>query len=144
MLSTINFCLAASIIIVVRSHIWTGIFLIEPECNTTVCCCASGKLVITNKTNDNFEYKSDLIGKCNNRTKFQDSASSPSGFSTSVRTNNQNYTITLSLGSNVVIATHETTAECSFKAYRESNAGKQFGNTILMVALILIVQVFDK
>jgi len=137
MLSTITFFFATSIIVIVQSQTWIGTYTAGSTCNTAVCCCSSGQIVVTNPTINMLAVTFGLTGPCSSLTTYSGTTPYPSGYTGYLIFAGQNLTLILSSNSQTIYTINPTSPACNSNAIRNS-AIKQFGNTMAIVALIFI------
>ncbi len=122
---------------IVQSQTWTGTFTIDSTCNTVVCCCLNGQIVITHPTTSILAFTSGINGPCGNLATFTGTTPYPNGYAGYLTLGIQNLTLTLSSDSNTISAVNPTSSACNGNAKRNS-AIKQFGNTMAIAALVFI------
>jgi hypothetical protein len=137
MLSTITFFFATSIIVFVQSQTWIGNYTAGSTCNTTICCCSSGQIVVTNPTTNILAVTFGLTGQCSSFTTYNGTTPYPSGYTGYLTFAGRNLTLILSSNSQTISTINPTSSACNSNAIRNS-AIKQFGNTMAIVALIFI------
>src|SRR5689334_13226735 len=125
MLSTFTFFFATSMIILVHSQQWTGIFTADSTCSRTLCCCLDGTIVVTRPSTNILAMSSRFSGQCGTLTIFAGTTPYPNDYSGYLMIGNTNLTLTLSCNSNTITVVNPTNSACNGNAYR-STAIKQF------------------
>ncbi len=130
------FLLVASIISAVQSQIWAGTYKADSSCNTTICCCLSGQVVLTNSSTNIYTVASSVSGVCGTATAFVGTAYT-SGYTGWLLVASNNDTLTLSSDSTTITVTNTVYPACSGKGVK-SGASKQHANIIMLFGIALV------
>lgn len=133
---TIVLLLVVSVVGVAQSQTWTGTYTADSSCNTTVCCCMTGQVVLTISSTNNYSISSSMSGTlCGNVTIFSGPAYT-NGYTGWMLISGVNNTLTLSSDSKNITLINPTAA-CSGKGVK-SGAIKQHANIIMLLAMALL------
>jgi hypothetical protein len=127
--------LIASVIGAVQSQTWTGSYTADSSCNTLICCCMSGQVVVTSSSTNVYSVTSGASSLC--------SATSltgtfyASGYTGWVVVLGNNVTFTLSSDSHTITVTNPAAPACGGKGVK-SGAIKQHTNIIMLLAIGLV------
>lgn len=128
--------LIVSVIGTAHSQSWAGTYTAGSSCNTTVCCCLSGQIVLTNSLTNNYTVNSSLSGACGNTTSFSGIAYT-SAYTGWMVVNGSNDTLTLTSDSRTIMVGNPTNSPCNGKGVK-SGAIKEHVNILILFALFLI------
>ena len=117
----ICFLLVSIIIDSIESQTWTGTYIPDSSCNTTSCCCLSGKAVITSLTANSYSVQSGLTGVlCSGATTFRGTLYT-NGYTGSIIVGSDNDTVTLTSDSANITVTNSKNPACSGNAVKNGS-----------------------
>ncbi|CAF1449518.1 unnamed protein product [Adineta steineri] len=131
---TVLFLLMATVIGAAQSQSWAGTYTVDSSCNTTSCCCLSGKAVLTSTTNG-YSVNSSASSLCNSNSTFTGTLST-TNYTGWIKVNSDNDTVTLSSDSLTITINDTTNSTCTNKLIK-SGALAQHANIIRLLALFL-------
>ena len=119
--------LLTSIVVVVKSQVWTGNYTTDSACNRTSCCCLNGQILITNASNT-VSIAANLSSVCNGLTILAANITNPTSFSNTFTVANQTFLLILSTNS-LTITSNPLNGTCT------GNATKTVTSTATDMAL---------
>lgn len=138
MQGTLALFLLVSIIGVARSQTWEGNYTSDSSCDTTSCCCLSGKVIVVNGGSNMYAVVSGVSGVCGGQTMFSGVAHT-NGYSGWMVVGPSNDTLSLSADSQTVTVSNPSNSACNGRGTK-SAAMKEHGNVGMLFAILILLK----
>ena len=137
MQGTLALVLLVSIISVVQSQTWEGNYTTDSSCDTTSCCCLSGKVIVAYGAPNLYAVVSGVSGVCGGQTIFSGVAHT-NGYSGWMVVGSTNDTLTLSGDSQTVTLANPTYSACNGRGTK-SAAVKEHGDMSMFFGTLILL-----
>ncbi len=137
MQSILSLLVLISVIAVVESQTWPGIYTVEPGCDTSTCCCPTGRVTVT-RSGNSLNLYGDLTGRCKGVFAFDGNVPYPDGFQTLVQLFESLSPLTLSPDSHTITLNDLKYPQCNVKAVKNGALKEPMNVGLLLIALVLL------
>ena len=142
MTTTFILIVMASLLGMAQCQSWTGTYATNASCDTSVCCCLSGQLVVGNYSSTSLNMTSRLNGLCTNQTTWA-AIVYPVAFQATMWVDlNQPLYLNLSSDSQKITVNNVFNSRCSMMLVKTitttSNAKRQSSSIYFALPLVLL------
>ncbi|CAF1225402.1 unnamed protein product [Adineta ricciae] len=142
MQGTLAVVLLVSIISVVQAQTWEGNYTTDSSCDTTSCCCLSGKVIVASGAPNVYAVVSGVNGVCGGQTIFTGIAYT-NGYSGWMVVGSTNDTLTLSSDSQTVTVINPVNSACNGRGTKSAAMKEHVDMSMMFAILVLLTMAWN-